>query len=134
MINTQQTERCSAEQLETVYSIGEQLQRHPLRNAVQFKSIEALEEQGQRELVASSHLPAAGDWEGLTKLGVKRGEHVVGDDMFVHAELPPGWKKRATSHAMWSELLDENDEKKAMIFYKAAPYDRYARIHLEVKP
>ena len=99
-------------------------------NAMGGGGIEAQEAQGQRQLVNSQQLPAVGDWEGLTKLGVVRGEHVDGDEMFVHAELPQGWTKRATDHSMWSELLNEKEERVALIFYKAAFYDRDAFITL----
>ena len=101
-----------------------------LVTAMRKGGILAQEAQGQRQLVASQQLPAKGDWEGLEELGVKRGEHVEGDDMFVHAELPEGWEKRATDHSMWSELVDQKGEKKASIFYNAAFYGRDAFILL----
>ncbi len=88
--------------------------------------IEAQEAQGQQQLVESQQLPAKGDWEALRKLGVKRGDPVEGDDLFVNAELPAGWEKRATDHSMWSEILNKEGEKVASIFYKAAFYDRDA--------
>lgn len=88
--------------------------------------IEAQEARGQRELVNSEVLPAKGDWEQLEALGVKRGEPVAGDRLFVHAELPAGWKKQATDHSLWSDLVDETGKKRASIFYKAAFYDRDA--------
>lgn len=106
---------------------------HPLIKfmlASEKGGIEAQEAQGQRQLVASEQLPAKGDWEALAKLGVKRGEHVDGDDMFVHAELPVGWQKRATDHSMWSELVDADGKVRASIFYKAAFYDRDAFISI----
>jgi len=88
--------------------------------------IQAQEAQGQRELVNAEVLPAKGDWEQLEALGVKRGDYVKGDPMFVHAELPAGWKKQATDHSLWSDLVDETGKKRASIFYKAAFYDRDA--------
>lgn len=93
-------------------------------------AIEQQEAQGQEELVASELLPSQGDWEGLEKLGIKRGDPVEGDSLFVHAHLPDGWTKRPTDHSMWSELVDEKGIKRASIFYKAAFYDRSAQIHV----
>ena len=92
--------------------------------------IEEQEKQGQQELCESMQLPSNGDWDGLAKIGVKRGNLVEGDDVFVHAELPPGWQIKPTDHSMWSKLVDENGVEKASIFYKAAFYDRCAFIRL----
>lgn len=52
------------------------------------------------------------------------------DDLFIQALLPAGWKKEATDHSMWSDLLDEQGRKRGGIFYKAAFYDRRADMHL----
>ncbi len=107
--------------------------QNPLINLVTIMGdggIEAQEAQGQRQLVASQQLPANGDWEGLEKLGVKRGDPVEGDELFVNAELPEGWEKRSTDHSMWSEIVNEKGDKVASIFYKAAFYDRDAFIRL----
>lgn len=99
-------------------------------------AIEAQEARGQQEFVRSTLLPVRGTsqlkeraiWE---KMGIKLGEVVEGDDIFCHAELPPGWTKRPTEHSMWSELLDDKGRVRAQIFYKAAFYDRNAHIHPE---
>ncbi len=45
-------------------------------------------------------------------------------------ELPAGWKKISTDHAMWSNLVDDKGRKRASIFYKAAFYDRSAHLQL----
>lgn len=64
-------------------------------------------------------------WEVLERAGVKKlGD--ARDALFRRASLPAGWKIKATSHAMWSELLDDKGRKRASIFYKAAFYDRDA--------
>lgn len=68
------------------------------------------------------------DREKLEQMGIKFGADV--DDLFVTVQLPEGWKKKATDHAMWSDLLDDNGRKRAAIFYKAAFYDRRAHISL----
>jgi len=98
------------------------------------------EARGQREFVAAAgaRLPATGTindssniWfeetpmEELWKLyGVKIGEPVEGDEIWVHAELPQGWSISATDHSMWSSLKDSKGRIRARIFYKAASYDR----------
>jgi hypothetical protein len=47
------------------------------------------------------------------------------------AKLPAGWKKVATEHSMWSDLLDDQGRKRAAIFFKAAFYDYSAFIRWE---
>lgn len=94
--------------------------------------IEAQEAQGQRELVNSTQLPVkvnSGDRKTLEKAGVVFGR-ATGIDLFVEATLPAGWKKKATDHSMWSELVDETGKVRATIFYKAAFYDRDAFINV----
>jgi len=90
---------------------------------------------GQATFVNSTTLPK----EGLTEPGIMatrkpfvpegltiKDEH---DDLFVNVELPAGWVKKANpGHSMWSSLLDEQGRCRAGIFYKAAFYDRNARI------
>ena len=100
--------------------------------------IENMEAEGQRQLVASTTLPAQGNdypgrktnWEMLEAMGVVRGEPVDGDALFVHATLPAGWAKRATDHSMWSEIVDDRGVTRAMVFYKAAYYDRRAHVRV----
>lgn len=90
--------------------------------------IEAGERMGQTRANAAAVLPkmSAKDRADFEAIGVVFGEPVEGDDLFVHATLPAGWKKEATEHAMWSKLLDDKGRTRAMIFYKAAYYDRRA--------
>jgi hypothetical protein len=101
--------------------------------------IERQEANGQFEFVMSESLPAAGtvlekfrgelpDRKTLTDLGFVFG---AVNGLFVQCKLPNGWKKRATDHSMWSELLDDKGRKRAAIFYKAAFYDREAFIRWE---
>lgn len=91
--------------------------------------IEASEARGQRELVESTQLPSKiRGREELEAMGIKFGEPCADDPLFCDAELPAGWKKRATDHSMWSELVDNEGEVRARIFYKAAFYDRDAFI------
>lgn len=96
------------------------------------KFIEAQEAQGQRELVKSSLLPAdITDRESFERLGFTFGEPVPGDSLFVNAALPPGWTRQGSDHAMWSYLLDDKGRRRVSVFYKAAFYDRDARMRLD---
>lgn len=97
-------------------------------------AIEHQEKQGQGELVNSHNLPTQVDSESkaaLTAAGVVFGPPVEGDEMFCAAILPAGWKKESTDHSMWSKLVDDKGRTRAMIFYKAAFYDRSAHMSAE---
>lgn len=83
------------------------------------------EARGQAALVNSDTLPKDGV-EALVPAGVIVGEEV--DDLFVRVTLPAGWKKEPTDHSMWSKLVDDKGRERAAIFYKAAFYDRKARV------
>lgn len=98
----------------------------------------AQEAQGQRELAESAQLPVEGllgedrpQWEAL---GVKILDEASGDPLFCHVELPPGWHKVPTDHPLWTNLVDGSGKVHAKIVYKAAFYDRYARISLRADP
>jgi len=98
------------------------------------QAIESQEAKGQTELVNSQQLPVDVDKKSRQKLealGVKFGEPLTDDPIFCNAELPNGWEKRPTDHSLWSELVDAKGEKVAVIFYKAAFYDRSAHISAE---
>lgn len=90
------------------------------------------EKEGQKQLISSSQLPKKGlDKEICNSLGIKIIGESKDDNLFMDIQLPDGFKLRATSHDMWSELLNENGDIVAKIFYKAAFYDRKATIHFE---
>lgn len=94
--------------------------------------IEAQEAAGQQSFVANETLPKE-NMHGCTReklelMGIQFGEDA--DDIFVSVKLPSGWKKQATEHSMWSDLLDDKGRVRARIFYKAAFYDRSAHISL----
>jgi len=106
--------------------------------------IEASERQGQREATScgksrSVMLPANLEKNNysrkylvktcLESLGI--GFPGGGDDVLQPAELPPGWRLEPTDHAMWSDLIDANGNKRGSMFYKAAFYDRDAHVRLE---
>lgn len=92
--------------------------------------IERQEADGQRELCASEQLPAKmiGGRAVFEAMGIIIVGPSEGDDLFVDVKLPQGWRKRGTTHAMHSELLDAKGNVRAEIFYKAAFYDRRADI------
>ena len=86
---------------------------------------------GQSSFVNSNTLPSdmfAEDRQVLEQAGVVFGDPVSGDNMFVNVNLPDGWNKVATSHSMWSDLVDDKGRKRASMFYKAAFYDRSAHL------
>lgn len=89
-------------------------------------NIVASEVKGQENLVNSTQLPIAGEWQILESWGIKRTGSSEG--LFCDATLPLGWIKRATENTFWSELIDEKGRKRASIFYKAAYYDRDATV------
>ncbi|MCV7255300.1 hypothetical protein H7J86_24355 [Mycobacterium hackensackense] len=88
--------------------------------------ITGMEAEGQRQLVNSDKLPAEADWPEFEALGFVKGDPVPGDDLFVTATLPAGWKREGSDHAMWSHIVDERGIRRVGIFYKAAFYDRRA--------
>jgi len=92
--------------------------------------IAAQERAGQRVLVASTDMPKElrPSREAFETLGFTFGEDV--DRFFVSATLPAGWTRSATSHAMHSDILDEQGRQRAGVFYKANPYDRRADAYL----
>lgn len=98
-------------------------------------AVERQEARGQAELVQSEVLPTSGltrpaeraIWESM---GLVIGEPVNGDTIFTHVTLPAGWSKKRTDHSMWSDLVDDKGRKRAAVFYKAAFYDRPARINV----
>lgn len=99
------------------------------RTAMTPGGIEAQEKAGQTTFVANATLPKECPRKDLEALGFRFGEDV--DGIFVSVTMPAGWKKVATEHSMWSDLLDDKGRKRGAIFYKAAFYDRNAHMHLE---
>lgn len=93
--------------------------------------IEAQEKAGQTTFVQSATLPKdmrRNTREQFEAIGFTFGPDA--DDIFVNVRMPDGWKKVATNHSMWSDLVDDKGRKRAGIFYKAAFYDRNAHISL----
>ncbi len=103
-------------------------------------AIEQQEAQGQRELVNSLQLPircnsprGVNASEQYNKMGIKTLTGSKGDDLFLGVKLPTGWKKEATTHSMWNNLIDDKGRIRATFFYKAAFYDRDAFINFQTR-
>lgn len=106
------------------------------------QAIVAQEARGQQEVVNSDQLPTKGllgaERHLYEAMGIKiltpgpGAEHTLPDaktdTLFTMVELPKGWKKVATNHSMWNNLVDEKGRIRATFFYKAAFYDREAFI------
>ena len=95
-------------------------------------AIRKQEADGQRSFTTSDTLPTRmgeDDRKVLEQAGVVFGNQVRGDEMFTYVTLPAGWKKVPTSHSMWSDLVDDKGRRRAAMFYKAAFYDRSARLN-----
>jgi hypothetical protein len=90
--------------------------------------IEEMERAGQAQVVASAVLPIEGPWTDLESLGFVPGTQV--DDLFRQVDLPAGWTKQGSNHAMWSYVVDERGIRRVGVFYKAAYYDRKAHLNL----
>lgn len=86
------------------------------------------ESRGQQKLVNSQALPLECPRAELEALGFISGEAI--DDLFISVTMPDGWKKEAVDHSMHSNLIDPQGRNRGGIFYKAAFYDRSARMHL----
>jgi hypothetical protein len=91
-------------------------------------AIERQEARGQANLVLTQVLPTNmhGNRAVLEAWGITFGEPFPNDPLFCPAQLPDGWRKVATDHRMWTDLVDARGLKRASIFYKAAAYDREA--------
>lgn len=92
-----------------------------------------MEARGQKELLASEVLPSEILWctqEDMEALGFVFGDLVKNDPLFRHVTLPQGWSRKGTEHSMWTAVVDERGIERVAVFYKAAFYDRSARMGL----
>lgn len=94
--------------------------------------IEAQEKIGQQQLVASDRLPAdlRNDRAAFEAVGFVFGDPDPADPLFMPVTLPDGWSKQASSHEMWSYVVDQLGRRRVRVFYKAAFYDRRAHAGL----
>lgn len=91
--------------------------------------IERIEAQGQAEMMKGVLLPRqlSGCTEAsLTELGFKLGDVV--NDLFRKGCLPSGWTMKADEGSFHTEIIDETGKHRGYLSYKAAPYDRWARL------
>jgi len=105
-----------------------------LINVANPGAIEAQEAAGQAEVVKSDYIPTdmrRNTREQYEALGFVFLGPVEGDDLFQRVTLPAGWGRKATSHAMYSQIVDAQGRERCSVFYKAAYYDRRAHISLE---
>lgn len=102
-------------------------------------AIDQQNSQGQRQLRGTGKVSIPSqtqDWGEIDTFAMLRAWGVelpeydqrTGDKLFRPANLPPGWEIRVTEHHLWSALVDEHGRRRALIFYKAAFYDRDASI------
>jgi hypothetical protein len=130
------------------HNTSREAEEHPeniLRESMIFGVGDAIvrqEAQGQHSFVTSDTLPTkmdAGPWSKsdakviLEAAGVRFIGPIEGDSLFQYVELPAGWTKMRTEHAMHSRLLDAHGRERATIFYKAAHYDRRADLFLSCR-
>lgn len=71
-----------------------------------------------------------GTWLELELLGIKQKKAPEKDSVFVDVVLPPGWKKEATGHPYWSQLIDEQGRRRVNIFHKNELYCNEASMYL----
>jgi hypothetical protein len=98
-------------------------------------TIEDMELMGRDELLLADQIPVdcggASIDEQLQSLGFILGDVTEADPIFRAATLPPGWSKRATENSYWSDIVDDRGRVRFRIGYKAAYYDRWARLNTE---
>lgn len=83
-----------------------------------------MEAAGRQQLAESDLMPAKGDWAELEQLGFVNRGPVPDDPIFVHADIPAGWRRDGL------RILDERGLARVEIAYKAAFYDRGATVFL----
>lgn len=86
------------------------------------------ERRGLDELLASDVLPVRGSGHPALAM-IEWGEPVPDDPLFRFAWLPEGWSRRATEDHRTFEVVDDAGAARAVVFYKAAFYDRKADIY-----
>ncbi len=100
------------------------------RRAATPGGIEAQEQEGQESLLDGKLLPTEHLLdEGkavLERAGVLFGK--PRDKLFTEVILPPGWHIAVQERPYYTQLIDAHGRARARIFYKAAFYDRRARI------
>lgn len=98
------------------------------------------ESEGQKELNSSDQLPRkCNSPRGLNikeqyeLMGIKVISESDGDELFLDVKMPSGWRKEATDHSMWNNLVDDKGRVRGTLFYKAAFYDRDAFVNFKTR-
>lgn len=63
-----------------------------------------MEAAGRQQLAESDLMPAKGDWADLEQLGFTNRGPVPDDPIFVHADIPAGWRReglKSSTNAAW---------------------------------
>lgn len=90
-------------------------------------AVVAQENRGAQEVVASEEIPKDHPADDVKKLGIVILGPSDENPLFVKAQLPSGWKKvRNTQDYRTIDVLDENGNRRAYMWYKAASYDSFA--------
>jgi len=96
-----------------------------LSGANSSEAVEQAERDGQALEVSKQRLP----WdnkhrEAYESLGFTFGDKI--DDLWQSVTFPPGWSKRPTDHALYTDIVDEQGNRRGSYFYKAVFYDQSA--------
>ena len=93
--------------------------------------ITQMEAASQQSLMHLGRLPIEGSLNKRAKfeaLGFVFGKVI--DELFISVTFPNGWRLEPNG-SFHSTLLDEQGRVRGMVSYKAAPYDRWARVTLD---
>jgi hypothetical protein len=100
-------------------------------------SVKEMGKQQQAEMSTRQQLPITGTINSeeskahFETLGFVFGNEL--DNLFVEATFPEGWKIKQTEHYMRSDLLDEKDRVRGVVFFKPDFWDRKAHITLRCR-
>ncbi|MEM8602204.1 MAG: hypothetical protein AAGF24_00020 [Cyanobacteria bacterium P01_H01_bin.121] len=91
-----------------------------------YNVIESIERCGTAYILNQSVLPKGMEWSPFESVGFVRLNDDPGNDLFVSCQFPLGWTKRSSGFVYQIYLIDAGNIKRGYVYYKAAPYDRYA--------
>lgn len=92
-----------------------------------------IEHEGQQLILGNGMLPIELDdctEDSVRALGFQLGEPIPNDPLFRYGSIPIGWTMRAEG-SLHTALIDEKGNHRGYISYKAAPYDRWARLSVQ---
>lgn len=126
--------------IDNTQNIADNIPTLPLSDAVHvpdFPVLHLCQALNVQDRPTMSQLPTDTGAEGkqviktLQAAGVQFLGVIKSDPIFQKVLLPAGWKLIAAEQLMYLDLLDHKNRKRASIFYKAAAYDRRARMCLQ---